>query len=183
MLPTMTVELELPAHTLSDQREPLQRSMIRHLLREDRITMPEALALLDSADQTWLVETTIQDAQEVLLLASQLTEPTRRERYWQQYNKLLGDLFHWHEHWSTYHSETIAVLRTVLRRYSVRELTPKRAKVLQLLTARLQADTLYREDVFAAEQALRDVGWETVADLAPLADQLVPSYLQQLDRA
>lgn len=183
MSPTMTVELKLPAHALSDQREPLQRSMIRHLLHEARITMPEALTLLAATDQAWLVETTIQDAQEALLLASQLTEPTRRERYWQQYNNLLGYLFHWHEHWSTYHTEILTVLRTILRRYSVRELTPKRAKVLQMLTARLHADRLYREDVFAAEHALQDVGWDPVSALAPIADQLIPSYLQELGRA
>lgn len=183
MSPTLTVELELPAHALSDQRTPLHRSMIRHLLHEERITMPEALALLAPADQVWLVETTLQDAQEALLLASQLTEPAWRERYWRQYNNLLGYLFHWHEHWSTYHTEILTVLRTVLRRYSVRELTPKRAKVLQMLTARLYADRLYREDVFAAEQALQDVGWDTVSALAPIADQLLPSYLQELGRA
>lgn len=183
MSPTLTVELELPVHALSDQREPLQRSMIRHLLHEERITMPEALALLGPADQVWLVETTIHDAQEALLLASQLVEPTWRERYWQQYNKLLGYLFHWHEQWSTYHTEILTVLRTVLRRYAVRDLTPQRAKVMQMLTARLYADCLYREDVFAAEHALQDVGWDTTLDLAPIADQLLPSYLQELDRA
>lgn len=183
MSPTLTVELELPAHALSDQRTSLQRSMIRHLLHEERITMPEALALLGPADQAWLVETTIQDAQEALLLASQLTEPAWRERYWQQYNKRLGYLLHWHEHWSTYHTEIVTVLRTVLRRYAVRDLTPKRAKVLHMLTDRLHADRLYREDVFAAEQALQDVGWNVVVDLAPIADQLLPSYLQELGRA
>lgn len=183
MSPTMTIELKVPAHALSDQREPLQRSMIRHLLHEERITMIEALALLSPADQEWLVEITIQDAQEALTLAAQLTDTVWRERYWQQYNHLLGYLFHWHEHWSTYHTEILTVLRTALRRYPVRDLTPKRAKVLQMLTARLFADHLYREDVFAAENALQDAGWDVMLDLAPVADQLLPSYLQDLGRA
>jgi len=183
MSPTTTVALELPAHALSNQREPLQRSMIRHLLHDQRITMPEALALLAPTDQAWLVEVTIRDAQECLTLATQLTDPAWRERYWQRYNSLLGYLFYWHEQWSTYHTEILTVLRLVLRRYAVHDLTPNRAKVLQTLTARLYAERLYREDVFAAEHALQDVGWDAVVELAPIADQLLPSYLEELGRA
>ncbi|MCB0063057.1 MAG: hypothetical protein KDE19_13120 [Caldilineaceae bacterium] len=182
MSPTTTVELELPTHVLSNQRESLQRSMIRHLLKEKRITMQEALALLAPADQTWLIETTIQEAQESLSFATQLTETAWRERYWQQYHELLGNLFQWHEQWSPYHTEILAVLRMVVQGHSAHELTLQHSKVMQMITARLLAEQLYREDVFAAEQALRDVGWETVPDLQPIADQLAPSYFEELGR-
>ncbi len=180
---TMTVELKLPVHALANQREPLQRTMIRHLLHDQRITMPEALALLTLNDQQWLVDSILREAQDDLALAAQLTELALRERYWQQYNHWLGCLLHWHEHWSTYHTELLTVLRMALRRYSVYDLTPQRAKVMQMLTARLLADHLYQADVFAAEQALQAVGWNTVVDLAPIADQLLPTYLEELGRA
>lgn len=183
MSPTTTLTLELPTHALSNQRDPLQRSMIRHLLYEERITMPEALALLSPEDQAWLVDTIIRDAQDNLVIAARLTDPVLQERYWQQYNNLLGHLFHWHEHWTPYHSELLTVLRTVIRRYPVQDLTPERTKLMGELTARLYTDRLYREDVFAAEQALHDVGWDTVLDLSPIADTLFQSYLEDLGRA
>lgn len=183
MSPTSTIKLELPVRTLSNQNEPLQRSMIRHLLHEQRVTMPEALALLTSDDQVWLVETTLQDAQESLSLATQLTDNALRTRYWQRYGTLISYLAHWHEHWSTYHTELLTVLQTVIHLYAVDDLTPKRAKVMQMLMSRLQADTLYREDVFAAEHALQDVGLNTVLDLGPIADQLLPSYIEELGRS
>ena len=82
----MTVELKLPVHALANQREPLQRTMIRHLLHDQRITMPEALALLTLNDQQWLVDSILREAQDDLALAAQLTELALRERYWQQYN-------------------------------------------------------------------------------------------------
>lgn len=180
---TMTVELKLPVHALANQREPLQRTMIRHLLHDRRITMPEALALLSPNDQQWLVESILREAQDDLALATQLTEPTLRERYWQQYDYWLGCLFHWHEHWSTYHTELLTILRMAVRRYPVHDLTHQRARTMQMLMIRLQADQLYQGDVFAAEQALQDVGWNTVVDLAPIADQLLPGYREELGRA
>ncbi len=183
MSPTTTLELKIPLHSPLAQPAQMQRAFVRHLLQEGQITMPDALALLMMEDQAWLVEKLLNDAEKALLLAAQVTDPALRESYWQQYHGLLGYLFHWHEHWSTYHSQLLSVLRTAVRRYPVAELTAERAKIMRRLTLRLHEDRLYREDVFSAEHALRDVGWDPLLDLAPVADQLFQSYVKELGRA
>lgn len=183
MLATTTLELKIPLHAPLVQPAHVQRAFVRHLLQEGQITMPDALALLSADDQTWLIEKLIDDAEKSLLLAATITDAPLRQHYWQQYYDLLGFLFHWHERWSTHHSELLSVLRMAARRYPVQDLTPQRAKVMQRLTARLHDDFICREDVFAAEQALQHVGWNTELDFAPIAEQLIPSYLEELSRA
>ncbi|MFQ5854305.1 MAG: hypothetical protein ACE5LU_01480 [Anaerolineae bacterium] len=178
-----TMQLKLPARSLANQREQLQRSLVYHLLRDGRVTMPEALGLFSPEDQAWLVETLLQDVEESLFLTSQISDVTWRQRFWQQYNDLLGHLFHWHDHWSEHHGELLAILRTVARRYSQQDLTPEQFEVMQALTRRLREKQLYREDIFSATCALRDVGLDTLLDLSPVADQLFASYLAELDRA
>lgn len=178
-----TVELKLPARSLANQREQLQRSLVYHLLRDGRVTMPEVLDLLSPKDQAWLVETLLRDAEESLFLASQVADVAWRQRFWQQYGKLLGHLFHWHDRWSEYHGELLAILRTLMRRYSRQDLTPEQFEIMQALTRRLREKQLYREDIFSATCALRDVGLDTLLDLSPVADQLFASYLAELDRA
>ena len=178
-----TLELKIPAHSPLAQPAQMQRAFVRHLLLEGQTTMPDALSMLSTDDQAWLVEKLISDAEKALSLAAQVTDPSLREFYWQQYHTLLGYLFRWHEHWSTYHSQLLSVLRTAVRRYPVQELTAERAKIMRRLTLRLHEDRLYREDVFSAEHILRDVGWNTLLDLAPIADQLFQSYAEELGRA
>ena len=183
MVSTTTIALELPLPPLAKQREQLQRTVIRHLLLDGELAMPDALALLSADNQTWLVETLIRDAEEALLLAAQPMDALLRDRYWQQYHTLLGYLFAWHEHWSAYHSQLLSALRMAARRYAVQALTPERAKVMRTLTRRLLEDRLYREDVFSAEHALQDVGWDTLLNLAPIANELFTSYAEELGRA
>ncbi|MEZ4868522.1 MAG: hypothetical protein R3C14_44745 [Caldilineaceae bacterium] len=167
MSATTIIKLTLPARL---QPVEVQRTILRHLLLEGQTTMPDALSLLAVEDQAWLVEKLIRDAEDALLLAAYLTDATLRERHWQQYNDLLGYLFHWHEHWSTHHSALLNILRITIRCYPVQDLTPKRAKVMQRLTARLHDDFMCREDVLAAEKALQHVGWDVVLNLAYLEE-------------
>jgi len=183
MLPIATIELKLPTRSLTDQRERLQRSLVYHLLRDGQLTMPEALAPLSPEDQTWLIETLLRDVEESLFLTSQVSDADWRQRFWQQYNDLLGHLFHWHDHWSAYHSELLAILRMVARRYPRQDLRLEQIETMQALTRRLSEKQLYREDIFSATCALRDVGLDTLLDLSPVADQLFASYLSELGRA
>lgn len=141
---------------------------MRYLLLNDEIAMSDALALLSVSDQSWLVETLLQDAQEALALADTVNDPARRTRFWSQYQALLGHLFAWHEHWSEFHNELLALLETVARRYSPQNLTPERTKLLLHLLHRLHETHLYREDVFSARCSLRALGLETALDLSPV---------------
>lgn len=185
--PTLRIELELPGSLAGKEPQQLQRTMIHYLLLNlllnNEITMPDALALLPVADQSWLVETLLQDAQEALFLADTVTDPVRRTRFWSQYHELLGHLFYWHEHWSEFHNELLTLLQTVVQRYAPQNLTPERTKLLLHLMQRLHETHLYREDVFSAKRALHDLGLETRLDLGPVADQLFASYLRELNRA
>ncbi|MFN8486194.1 MAG: hypothetical protein U0350_01300 [Caldilineaceae bacterium] len=183
MQSTLRIELELPGSLSSKEPKQLQRTMIRHLLLTNEITMVDALALLTSADQNWLVEALLQDAQEALFLADAVNDLTHRTRFWTQYNELLGYLFSWHEYWSEFHNELLALLQTVARRYTPQDLTPERTKFLLQLMQRLQETYLYREDIFAAKRALRELGLQTTLELSSVANQLFPSYLAELNRA
>lgn len=183
MQSTLRIELELPGNLSTKEPKQLQRTMIRHLLLTDEITMADALALLTSPDQNWLVDALLQDAQEALFLANAVNDLTRQARFWTQYNELLGYLFFWHEHWSEFHNELLALLQTVARRYTPQDLTPERTKFLLQLMQRLQETHLHREDIFAVKRALRDLGLETTLELGPVANQLFPSYVAELNRA
>ena len=180
---TLRIELELPGSLSTKEPTQLQRTMIYHLLLADEITMPDAFNLLTPVDQRWLVDTLRRDAQEALVLADTVNEPTRRERFWAQCHTLLGHLFYWHEHWSEFHNELLALLQTVTRRYSPQNLTPERTKLLVHLIQRLDETHLYREDLFSAKRALRALGLETTLDLSPVAEELFSSYLSELNRA
>jgi hypothetical protein len=181
--PTLRIELELPASLSAKEPQQLQRTMIRYLLLNDEITMPDALGLLSVVDQRWLVERLVQDAQEALFLADTVADPDRRARFWSQYQDLLGRLFYWHEHWSEFHNELLALLQTVARRYAPQNLTPERTKLLLHLLQRLRETHLYQEDVFSAKRALHTLGLETRLDLSPVAEPLFASYLSELNRA
>lgn len=181
--PIRKIELALPYNLSTQKTNHLQRTMLHYLLRNGEITMPDALSLLPAPDQRWLVETLMQDAQEALILAETVSDPTRRERFWTQYYNLLDNLFYWHEAWSEFHNELLVLLHTVARRYAPSDLTPERTKLLLRLLQRLQELSLYREDLFAAKRALHELGLETTLDLSPVADQLFASYLSELNRA
>jgi hypothetical protein len=178
-----TLELKIPVRTSSVQPAQMQRTVVRHLLHDGQVTMPDALAMLSTEDQAWLIKALLQDAQESLFLAGHITEPAWQQRFWQQYNARLGNLLYWHEHWSTSHNHLLAILRTVVRRYTLEVLTPEQIELLQRLTLRLQEKLLSREDIFAVMQALQDVGLNTLFDLSPIADSLFQSYVAELGRA
>ncbi len=183
MSPTATLELELPAHALSNQKAQLQRSVIRHLLYEEHITMPEALERLSSEDQVWLVKTILCDAQKNISLIAQLTDSTTKEEYWQQYNALLGYLLPWREKWTPYHGQLIAKLRLIFRRYSPDVLTSKQLELIYVLTRRLSEEHLYREDIFSATKALNAVGIDSQLNLLASDNFLFNSYAEELGRA
>lgn len=181
--PTQRIELELPGRLSSKEPTQLQRTLLHHLLLTGEITMAEAIESLAVADQAWLVQTLLQDAQEALLMADTVTEPLRRTRFWTQFHEVLGYLFYWHEHWSEFHNELLALLQTVARRYPPQAITSPQITLLLHLLQRLHETHLVREDVFAAKRALYDQGLETVLDLTPVANQLFTSYLHELNRA
>jgi hypothetical protein len=183
MLVTTTQELKIPVNLPTLQPWQLQRTVVHHLLHEGQIAMPDALSLLSAEDQVWLIEKLIDDVEKSLALAATIMDDPLRQHYWQQCNDLLGYLFHWHEHWSSYHSQLVSVLRTAVRRYPVQELTPERAKIMRRLTLRLHEERLYREDIFSATHVLCDAGWNTRLDLSPIAHELFISYVEELGRA
>jgi hypothetical protein len=183
MSATTIVTLELPTHTLSDPRYPLQRSLIRHLLYEERLTMLEALERLSMIDQRWLVETILLDVQKNISLLAHLTDSAAKAQYWQQSHVLLGHLLQWREHWTPYHGQLLAMLRLVLRRYSPDLLTAKQFKLLLTLVRRLGDEHLYREDIFSATKALKAEGLDAHLNLLSGDNTLFHSYLEELGRA
>ena len=180
--PTYKIELELPGNLATKEPNQLQRTMIHHLLLNDEIVMADALALLSQDDLRWLIESLLQDAQDALFLADTVTDPIRRQQFWIRYKDCLELLFGWHEQWSRYHNHLLSLLHTTARRYSPEELKPERTKLLLRLTQQLSEETVYQEDVFAAKRGLSEVGLDTTLDLAPVAEQLFASYVEELSR-
>lgn len=183
MSATTMVELELPTHTITDQHEPLQRTVIRHLLYDERITMAEALGLLAPEDQAWLVETILFDVQKNLSLIAQLTDAVTIAPYWQQSNTLLGYLLLWREKWTPFHGQLLALLRMVFRRYAPEMLTAKQIKLLSGLIRRLSEELLYREDIFAVTKTLKAEGLDPHLNLMSTDHVLLNAYLEELGRA
>lgn len=182
MSATTTLELTIPVRTPGIQPAQMQRAVVRLLLHDGQITMSDALTMLSPENQAWLIKVLLQDAQESLFLAGHITEPTRQQRFWQQYQARLGNLLDWHEHWSAYHNHLLALLRTVVRRYPPATLTPAQVELLQRLTLRLQDNLLQREDIFTITRTLQEVGLNPLFDLSPIADSLFQSYVAELRR-
>lgn len=182
MSATTTVTLELPAHALTNHREPIQRSMIRHLLYDERITMSEALDLLSVEDQIWLVGMVLLDAQKNLALIAQLTDAGTKVQYWQHSQALLGNLLQWREKWTPYHRQLLAILRLVLQRYSPDVLTAKQCQLVLMLTRRLSEEQLSREDIISATKLLKAEGLNPHLNLVAADSTLFDSYIEELGR-
>lgn len=183
MQATATIELELPRNVIGKDHRQVQRSVLRHLVLDGESTLADVLPLLSRSDQQWLVAMLLNDAQEALFLADAINDLSRRQRAWSQFYTLLDQFFSWHEHWSEFHNELLAILHTVARRYSPQDLTPERTKLLLHFVQRLHDTHLYQEELFAAKRALQALGLATTLDLRPVAETLFTSYLDELNRA
>jgi len=184
MIPTKTIELELPTKIDVEPRERLQRSMLQHLLMEKEITMSDALTLLSAEDQKWLVNNVLQTAQENLFIACHISDEIWSQKCWQRYSNLLGHLFAWfhREDDLSYHGQLLAMLRTLTRRYSPLEFTSEQIELIQRLTLRLHEDELNQDDILTGIDSLEKNGLSTLLDLSPVADQLFESYVGELGR-
>ncbi|MEM7534621.1 MAG: hypothetical protein AAF639_20750 [Chloroflexota bacterium] len=181
---TQTVEFQLPTEIDSNQQDELHRSFLLHLVTEKKMKMRDALKQLSIDDQQWLAYTILQTAQENLYVACHISDEAWAQKYWQRYGDLLGHLFarFYKSRDVSNHGQLLSILRTIVRRYNLIDLTPEQIEITQRLTLRLHEQHLQREDILAVTRMLEANGLHTLLDLSPIADQLVASYIAELGR-
>ncbi|MEM7531662.1 MAG: hypothetical protein AAF639_05785 [Chloroflexota bacterium] len=184
MLSAQLAELQLPSELESQQENDFQRSVIYHLLVDKKIKVRDALPLLSTNDQQWLVSTILHTAQETLFVACHISDESWSQTYWQRYRDLLGHLFVWfHQDVDvSYHGQLLSILRTITRRYQPMQLTATQIEYIQRLTMRLHEKHLSQDDITEITYTLENDGLHTLMDLAPIADELFASYVAELGR-
>ena len=80
------------------------------------------------------------------------------------------------------HGQLLSILRTIVRRYTLHQLSKGQMEYIQRLTIRLHEETVKQEEIFEITHKLEDEGLHTLLDLSPIADQLVASYIAELGR-